>query len=174
MLKIAGIWGGCAGALYIALTWVSLAMRQELNGFRGWPVINTALYILILGIFIFIAMRHARKTLYSELGINYAQTLYVGVCTAVVTGFLTGIFSLCYIQFIEPNLGDTLVAEATKGMIEQKLPAKDIQEMTAKFKNSYTPGNQFMTMLIFTTVLGIICSTLLAVFVRNRDTFSSN
>lgn len=174
MLKIAGIWGGFAGVLYIVLTWFSLSMRQELNELRGWPAINTALYILILGSFIFIAMRHARKKLYSELGINYAQTLYVGVCTAVVTGFLTGLFSFCYIQFVEPHLGDILVAEATKGMIEQKLPAKDIQEMTVKFKNSYTPVNQFMTMLIFTTVLGIICSTLLAIFVRNRDTFNSN
>jgi hypothetical protein len=174
MLKIAGIWGACAGVLYIALTWFSLSMREELNQLRGWPAINTALYILILGTFIFIAMRHARKSLYHELGINYAQTLYVGVCTAVVTGALTGLFSCCYIAFVEPNLGNILIAEATKGMTEQKLPAKEIQEMTEKFKNSYTPGNQFMTMLIFTTVLGIICSSLLAVFVRNRDTFTSN
>ena len=174
MLKIAGIWGSCAGVLYVILTWFSLVMRQELNELRGWPAINTALYIVILGTFIFIAMRHARKALYNEFGINYAQTLYVGVCTAVVTGILTGIFSLCYIQFVEPNLGNTLIVEATKGMTEQKLPAKDIQEMTEKFKNSYTPVNQFMTMLIFTTVLGIICSALLAVFVRNRDTFNSN
>src|SRR5690606_11943492 len=128
---------------------------QELNELRGWPAINTALYILILGIFIFTAMRQARRTIYSEFGINYAQTLYVGVSTAVVAGFLTGIFAFSYIQFIEPNLGDLMVAEATEGMLKQQVPAKDIQEMTEKFKNSYTPANQFMTMLIFTTVLGI-------------------
>jgi Protein of unknown function (DUF4199) len=174
MLKIAGIWGSVAGVLYIILTWLSLAMRQELNQVRGWPAMNTALYILILGVFIFIAMRQARRSLYNQLGINYAQTLYVGVCTAVVTGFLTGIFAFCYIQYVEPNLGDLMVVEATEGMMKQKIPAKDIQEMTVKFKNSYTPGNQLMTMLIFTTVLGIISSALLAIFVRNRDTFSSN
>ncbi len=57
MLKIAAIWGSCAGVLYVLLTWLSLAKRQELNTIPAWGLISTALYILVLGIFIFIAIR---------------------------------------------------------------------------------------------------------------------
>jgi hypothetical protein len=174
MLKIAGIWGACAGVLYIVLTWLSLAKRQELNQFPAWGLVSTALYIIILGIFIFIAMRRARATFYSALGINYAQTLYIGVLTALVTGFISGVFAFSYIQFVEPDFGNKLIVEMTATMTQQKLPAKDIQEMTTQLKSTYTAPNQFMSLLIGTTIMGIICSSLLAVFVRNRDTFSSN
>ncbi|MDF2456105.1 MAG: hypothetical protein K0R51_2098, partial [Cytophagaceae bacterium] len=53
MLKIAGIWGGCAGALYIAVNWFSLSKRLELNAYPAWGLLYTALLILILGVFIF-------------------------------------------------------------------------------------------------------------------------
>ncbi|MDB5273164.1 MAG: hypothetical protein JWO58_1531 [Chitinophagaceae bacterium] len=174
MFKIAGIWGACAGVLYIALTWVSLAKRQELNTFPAWGLLSTALYIIILGVFIFIAMRNARSKFYSTIGINYAQTLYIGVLTAVITGFIAGIFAFSYIQFVEPDFGSKLIIEMTAEMTKHKLPAKDIAEMTTQLKTSYTPPNQFMSLLIGTTIMGIICSSLLAIFVRNRDTFTSN
>jgi uncharacterized integral membrane protein len=174
MLKIASIWGTFSGVLYIALTWLSLAKRQELNEFPAWGLISTALYIIILGIFIFVAMRKARSAFYASTGINYAQTLYIGVLTAVVTGFIAGVFAFVYIQFVEPDFGSKLVVEMTTTMLNQKMPAKDIQEMTTQITSSYTPPNQFMSLLIGTTIMGIICSSLLAIFVRNRDTFSTD
>jgi len=174
MLKIAGIWGGCAGVLYVALSWISLSQRQELNQYPAWGLLSTALLIIILGTFIFIAMRQARAQLYAQTGINYAQTFYIGVITSVVTGLIAGTFAFLYIQFIEPDFTAHLVEETTKEMTKQKVAPKDIQQNIAEMKEIYTAKVQFMSLLVTTFFIGIISSSILSVFVRNRDTFSSN
>ncbi|MBC7485960.1 MAG: DUF4199 domain-containing protein [Cytophagaceae bacterium] len=174
MLKIAGIWGGCAGVLYIALNWFSLSNRQALNVYPAWGLLSTFLLILILGSFIFVAMRHAKAKFYKEFGINYAQTFYVGVLTSLVTGLIAGTFAFIYIQFIEPEFNKHIVSETTHAMINEKVPVKDIQKNIAEMKEIYTPKVQFMSLLVMTFVIGIISSSILSVFVRNRDTFSSN
>ena len=174
MLKIAGIWGGCAGALYIALNWFSLSKRLELNAYPAWGLIYTALLILILGTFIFIAMRQTRSTFYAQTGINFAQTFYVGVITSLITGLIAGTFAFLYIQFIEPGFTEHIVAEASQAMAQNKVAAKDIQKNVSEMKQIYTAKVQFMSLLIMTFVIGIISSAILSIFVRNRDTFSSN
>ena len=173
MLKIAGIWGGCAGILFMALNWFSLSKRQELNVYPAWGLVSTFLLILILGTFIFVAMRQARSKFYKELGINYAQTFYVGVLTSLVTGFMAGIFAFVYIQFLEPGFNEHIVSETTQAMISQKVPTVEIEKNVAEMREIYTPKVQFMSLLIMTLVIGIISSAILSVFVRNRDTFTS-
>lgn len=174
MLKIAGIWGGCAGALYIAVNWFSLSKRLELNAYPAWGLLYTALLILILGIFIFIAMRHTRAKFYAQTGINFAQTFYVGIITSLVTGLMAGTFAFIYIQFLEPGFTEHIIAEASQAMQKNKVAAKDIQKNINEMKQIYTANVQFMSLLIMTFVIGIICSAILSVFVRNKDTFSSN
>ncbi|MDB5256283.1 MAG: hypothetical protein JWM14_978 [Chitinophagaceae bacterium] len=174
MLKIAGIWGGCAGALYVVLSWISLSQRQALNQYPAWGLLSTALLIIILGVFIFVAMRQTRKKLYSVSGINYAQTFYVGIITAVVTGLIAGTFAFIYIQFIEPDFTEHLTVETTREMQKQHVAPADIQKNIAEMTEVYTAKVQFMSLLVTTFFIGIISSSILSVFVRNRDTFSSN
>ena len=174
MLKIAGIWGSCAGVLYVVLSWISLSKRQELNQYPAWGLLSTALLIIILGVFIFVAMRQTRKNLYSTNGINYAQTFYVGILTSVFTGLIAGTFAYLYIQFIEPDFTAHLVTETTREMTKQHVAPADIQKNILEMKEVYTAKVQFMSLLVTTFFIGIISSSILSVFVRNRDTFSSN
>ncbi len=173
MLKVASIWGGCAGALYIAVNWFSLAKRLELNAYPAWGLIYTALLIIILGTFIFISMRQTRSKFYAETGINFAQTFYAGVITSLITGLMAGTFAFIYIQFLEPGFTEHIITEATQAMQKNKVAAKDIQQNVAEMKQIYTANVQFMSLLIITFIIGIICSAILSVFVRNRDTFST-
>jgi uncharacterized protein YneF (UPF0154 family) len=172
MINIASLWGALSGLLYITLTWISLDQREALGAYPAWGLINMVLYICILGFCIFFAMRTTRNKLYPE-GINYAQTFYVGVVTSLVTGILFGIFSFIYIQFMNPGLGESLVREMTIEMGKVNKTPKEIAETVQHVRESYQPKNQLMSSLIGTSIMGMICSALLAVFVRNRDTFST-
>ena len=173
MIKIASFWGAISGLFYIILTWISLDKREVFSDFAAWGFITMVLYIIILGTGIFFAMRSARTKLYASTGINYAQTLYVGVVTAVVTGILFGIFSFVYIEFLNPGLVSELVKEMTAEMTRLKKTPVEIADTVMHVRESYEPKNQLMSSLIGTSIMGIICSALLAVFVRNRDTFST-
>jgi hypothetical protein len=173
MIQIAGLWGAISGLLYITLTWISLDKREIFADFPAWGLITMVLYILMLGFCIFFAMRSTRNKLYASSGINYAQTLYVGVLTAFVTGILFGIFSFIYIQFLNPGLASELVAEMTTEMTKLHKTPAEIADTVMHVRESYEPKNQLMSSMIGTSIMGIICSALLAIFVRNRDTFST-
>jgi uncharacterized protein YneF (UPF0154 family) len=173
MINIASIWGALSGLLYILLTWISLDKREELAVYPAWGLITMVLYICILGFCIFFAMRTTRNKLYYESGINYAQTFYIGVVTSLVTGVLFGIFSFVYIQYMNPGLAEELVKEMTIEMGKVNKTPKEIAETVQHVRESYEPKNQLMSSLIGTSIMGMICSALLAVFVRNRDTFST-
>lgn len=173
MIKIASLWGALSGVLYILLTWLSLDKRTELAAYPAWGLITMILYVCILGFCIFFAMRTTRDSMYKETGINYAQTFYVGVVTSITTGVLFGIFSFVYIQFLNPDLANELVQEMTVEMAKFNKTPKEISETVQHVRESYEPKNQLMSSLIGTSIMGMICSALLSVFVRNRDTFST-
>ncbi len=173
MIKIASLWGTLSGILYIVLTWISLDKRTALAAYPAWGLITMILYVCILGFCIFFAMRMTRDKIYQATGINYAQTFYVGVVTSITTGILFGIFSFLYIQFMNPGLAHELVQEMTVEMTKLNKTPKEIAETVQHVRESYEAKNQLMSSLIGTSIMGMICSALLSVFVRNRDTFST-
>jgi len=173
MIKIASIWGALSGLCYILLTWFTTAEREALAQFPISGLITRVLYIVVLGFCIFFAMRATRNKLYAQTGINYAQTLYVGVATSLVTGFVFGIFSFLYIVFVNPNLVAELVKETEIMMLKFNKTPKEIAETIQHVKASFEPKTQFLSSLFGTTTMGIIASAIIAVFVRNKDTFSS-
>ncbi len=173
MIKIASFWGALSGLLYVLLTWLTTEYREALAQYPISGFATTVLYIVIIGLCVFLAMRATRDKLYAESGINYAQTLYVGVVTSVVTGIIFGIFSYVYIVYINPNLVAELLIETKNIMLKFNKTPAEIAETIAHVKVSYESKNQFMSSLFGTTTIGIICSAILAAFVRSKDTFTA-
>jgi hypothetical protein len=174
MIQIAALWGTISGVLYILITWFSIHYRIELNEKMPiWPLLNTGLYVLILGFCIFFGMQKIKNKLYAETGINYGQALYTGVIISIITGVLSGFFFLVYIEYFNSTLGYQIATEMKLLMIQNKKTSKEITETVFQIKNQYQPINLMMSSLIGTTTMGIICSSILAMFVRNRDAFTS-
>ncbi len=108
--------------------------------------------------------------------IGYGKSLGTGVLIAIFGGFITGIFTLIFFQYLAPEMVQKIMDEAQKSMVERGGMSDEQIEMamsmTAKFM---TPFWLFLFSVIGSGFMGLIFSLIISVFMKKeQNPFNSN
>jgi FtsH-binding integral membrane protein len=108
--------------------------------------------------------------------ISYGQSLGTGILISIFGGFITGIFTLIFFQYLAPDMVQRIMEETQKNMSERGGMSDEQMEMalsmTAKFM---TPFWLFLFSVIGSGFMGFIFSLVISVFMKKeQNPFNSN
>lgn len=168
MIKKAAIIASIIAALFILwlIVVVSIDLSKIQTGFNI-PLIFNA---LLIGIPLYIGMLYIRKTAYNN-EINFAQSFYTGITISVFAAlFIFILLSLCEMTgILIPDLIEDAISLQVPILIKEKRPLSEINAFIANVKAPYiyAQGNAIQVLMI-----SAFTSTILSLFVRNKDTFN--
>lgn len=171
MIKKAALFGLLLGAVYLLWLWAVVA--SGLSAKNSTSILPLFLNLTILAVPLYLGLLSIRKTVY-ENSINYAQSFYAGiiitVCAALFLFIVLFIFER--IEFLVPELLKDMQTVARLNMSLEKLPEAQIaayvnEELT---QPNIIPIGSALKLMIVSGLL----TTILALLVRNKDTFTEN
>lgn len=170
MIKKAALFGLTTAVLFVL--WLTVVVSIDLSkiqtGFNIPLVFNT----LLIGIPLYIGMLSIRKNEYQN-EINFAQSFYAGITISVFSATVVFVLlSVCEaLGILIPNLIEDAIKLGVPELIKEKRPQSEIDEFIKNVKSPYIYGigNAVQVLLI-----SAFTSTILSLFVRNKDTFNEN
>ncbi|ABG59893.1 DUF4199 domain-containing protein [Cytophaga hutchinsonii] len=170
MIKKAALFASIIAILYILWLFViiSIDLSKIQTGFNIPLVFNS----LLIGIPLYIGLLSIRKHAYSN-EINFAQAFYAGITISVFAALLVLILlALCEVAgILIPDLIEDAINLRIPELIKEKKSQAEIDQFIANVKEPYVYalGNGIQVLMI-----SAFSSTILSLFVRNKDTFNEN
>jgi len=143
-------WGVIMGIVTIIYSLLMYFLDLSLE-----PWVNWASFVFIIGVLIFATITYRDKVLGGT--ITYGQALGFGVLTILVSVIISAIYSYIFMTIIDPEFVNKLLAMQEEKMIEQGVPAEQIEkgmEMVKKFMQPAVislisiPSNMFFGLII--------------------------
>jgi len=125
---------------------------------------SLAYLILIVGIIV--AMKQFKTANYGYM--SYGQGLGLGSLVAVVFGFLTGLFTWLYAEFIDTEYMARMMEKQREEMIRQGLPDEQIEAGMAMAENFSGPVTMILGATVITLIIGFILSLIIAAVMKNQ------
>lgn len=158
-------WGLIAGIISIVFSLYSYITESFGNFFITLGV-SLALSIVIL----VLSMRDYRKANGGYM--TYLQGLMVGILTMVIASLLSGLFTMLYVQFVDPSIPEKMVDAALEQMIMLGVDDSMIEEQRDTILAENTPLNQLWGALKNGFFGGLILSLIIsAIMKRSRPEF---
>jgi hypothetical protein len=170
MLKKATISGLIIAIVYVIYS--ILIVSTDISKRTDLYILPLILNLLIIGIPVYVCLLWIRKSSYNN-EINYGQTFYSGVVMSITGGiFLFLIFVLLEkLNLFIPDLLETLKVAAIENMKIEKIEQYKIdQYVNVELKRPYIVAQSSLIQFIFKS---IVITTIISLFVRNKDTFTS-
>lgn len=170
MIKKAALFASVTAVLFVL--WLAVIVSIDLSkiqiGFNIPLVFNT----LLIGIPLYIGMLNIRKHAYQN-EINFAQAFYAGITISVFTAvFVFVLLAVCEMTgILIPDLIEDAINLGVPELIKEKRSQAEIDAFIENVKAPYiyARGNGIQVLLI-----SAFSSTILSLFVRNKDTFNEN
>ncbi|AKD03593.1 DUF4199 domain-containing protein [Pontibacter korlensis] len=124
---------------------------------------SLAYIILIVGIVV--AMKN-----YKELNqgfMSYGQGLGIGSIVSAIFGFLSGLGSWLYIEFVDPEYMARVMEKQRVQMLEQGLTDEQIDAGMAMAENFQGPVTMILGATVVTLILGFILSLIISAVMKN-------
>lgn len=141
-----------------------------LNNKFGWGMqaasirgIGGLLSIPIQAIGIYLAMQDIKKTTGM---LTYAQALKTGITVAITIAVVVAAFSFVYCNFINPGYAAYMLKDAQQTMRASGESAQQIETNSVQVAKQFTTGAQMMMALVGQSVVGIIISLIIGLFVK--------
>jgi hypothetical protein len=168
MIKKAALFGAIIAVLFV----LSIVIIVKIGLTKTEFNLPLVFHALLIGIPLFVGMHHIRKNVYSN-AINFAQAFYSGVIISVCAAILVVILMAgCeMIGFLIPDLIEDATAVTISDLTKQKKTQAEINQIIAGLKKPYMLS-LFYGMRVL--MISAFSSTILSLFVRNRDTFNEN
>lgn len=170
MLKKATISGLIVAIVYVIYS--VLIVSTDVSKRTDLFILPLVLNLLVIGIPIYFCLLWIRKTAYNN-EINYGQTFYSGVVMSITGGiFLFSILVLLEkLNIFIPDLLETLKVAAIENMKIEKISQDKIdQYVNVELTKPYIVAQSSLIQFIFKS---IVITTIISLFVRNKDTFTS-
>ncbi|MCU0416155.1 MAG: DUF4199 domain-containing protein [Cytophagaceae bacterium] len=170
MIKNAIITG--LGISIVHVIWMFLVVQTGLIQRVDLTLLPVLIPALLMGSGMYIGVRYIRGANY-EGRMNYAQSFY----TSVTITFSMALFIFLLLSLLEsisiliPDLIENMKHTTRLNMELEKLPENKIQDFIKLLDQPYLIAKNSIVQSLF---YGIILSTIVALFVRNKDTFTSH
>lgn len=158
-------WGLLAGIISIVFSLYGYITESFGNIFLALAVsLIISITILVL------AMRDYRKSNGGYM--TYMQGLILGIVTMVIASLISGLFTMLYVQFIDPTIPEKMVDAALEQMIMLGVDDSVIEEQRETIMAENTPVNQLWGALKNGLFGGLILSLIIsAIMKRSRPEF---
>ncbi|MBC7451911.1 MAG: DUF4199 domain-containing protein [Cytophagales bacterium] len=170
MIKKAALFGLLLGVVYIFWLWVVVATGLSSKNIMYIPLF---INLIIIAVPVYIGLLSIRKNVYAG-SINYGQSFYGGIIISI-TGALFVLAILCLFEqvgFLIPQLVEELKTIARLNMKIEGLPDIEINKyVNEELTRPYLIATGSFAQLI---IRSVIVTTIIALVVRNKDTFTEN
>lgn len=170
MIKKATKFGLLLAVVYIFWLWFVVA-----SGLSSKNIMYVPLFInlIIIAVPIYVGLISIRKTVY-ENSINYGQSFYAGIAISL-SGSIIVLAVLCLFEqigFLIPELVAELTTVAKLNMKIEGRPDTEINKyIHEELTRPYLIATGSFIQLI---IRSVIVTTIIALVVRNKDTFTEN
>ncbi|MDX5436434.1 MAG: DUF4199 domain-containing protein [Pontibacter sp.] len=124
---------------------------------------SIAYLILIAGIVI--AMKNYKEQNHGYM--SYGQGLGIGSLVSAVFGFLSGLSSWLYMEFVDPNYMGRIMEKQREEMIRQGLTDEQIDAGMAMAENFQGPFTLILGATIVTVIIGFLLSLIISAVMKN-------
>lgn len=134
----------------------------------GWYLSpNSSAGILIAGFVQFVVLFAVLQKVRD--GNRYGRQVGVGLITSGVAAVLAFLGALIATGVVFPEYFSKLEVARREFLLLEGRSPEEIQELIEKLSASQTPGGHAFAMFMGTLAIGFIASSLIAIFVRDRD-----
>ncbi|ARS34215.1 DUF4199 domain-containing protein [Pontibacter actiniarum] len=125
---------------------------------------SLAYLILIAGIVV--AMKNYKEQNYGYM--SYGQGLGIGTIVSGVFGFLSGLFTWLYVEFVDTEYMGRVMEQQREEMIRQGLTDEQIDAGMAMAENFQGPVTMILGATIVTLIIGFILSLIISAVMKNK------
>lgn len=170
MLKKSIIGGLVAAIIY--LLWLVIIVKTHLIGRSDITLLPILIPVLLIGFTMFFFVRQIRFQVYHN-EINYGQCFYSGVLITLSMSIFIGLFLVILesTHVLVPELIDNMKQISRMNL---ELDNKTPEEIEGFLKQLDAPFTIAINSFINYLLIGVFLSTIVALFVRNKDTFTSH
>lgn len=145
----------------IGIVYQAVIMVADLGDNR-W-LSSLAYIILIAGIVL--AMKNYREQNFGYM--SYGQGLGIGTLLAAVFGFLTGLFTWIYTEFVDTEYMARMLERQRVQMLQQGLTDEQIDAGMAMAENFQGPVTMIVGGTVITLIVGFILSLIISAIMKN-------
>lgn len=170
MLKKSVIGGLVAAIIY--LLWLVIIVKTQLISRNDLTLLPILIPVLLVGFTMFFFVRQIRMSVYYD-EINYGQCFYSGVLISLFMSLFIGLFLVILesAHVLVPELIDNMKQISRLNLEIDKKTPEEIEGFLKQLDAPFTIAiNSFINYLL----IGVFLSTIVALFVRNKDTFTSH
>ncbi|MDX5421289.1 MAG: DUF4199 domain-containing protein [Hymenobacteraceae bacterium] len=124
---------------------------------------SLAYLILIAGIVV--AMKQYKAENYGYM--SYGQGLGIGSLVSVVFGFLSGLFTWLYTEFVDTGYMARVMEKQREEMIRQGMSDEQIDAGMAMAESFQGPVTMILGATVITLIIGFILSLIIAAIMKN-------
>jgi hypothetical protein len=106
--------------------------------------------------------------------LTYGKGFTYGLVISIVASVLVAIYSFLYLKMIDPDAIQRALIMAEETMIERGLPDEQIEQAMNITKRMMTPLFMTLTSLLWTAIVGIVASLIIAAIFKKEQTVSEN
>lgn len=155
-------WGLITGMVYVIFSLVSnmLGLQQGSGGSAGLGIL---IYLLQWGSTFFTLYMGVKEIRENELGgyINVGQAFRKGMAIALIGGLISSVFTLIYMNFIDPEMGDRILQGAEDQWDQANMPEEQ-REMSRKITGIFLNPWIMAPLVIIWIALGGMVKSLIA------------
>lgn len=126
-----------------------------------------ALGLVVLFIGILLGMKSARAKVESGQ-FDYFKAFGTGIIITLIVALTVSIVSFLYAKWINPNLAEDMVKEATNSLKSSGAGIEETAKKLESVRKEFSPQSQLIAPLIVQTAAGSLFSIILAFFIRNK------
>ncbi|MDZ4746874.1 MAG: DUF4199 domain-containing protein [Saprospiraceae bacterium] len=162
-------WGLITGMVYVIFSLVSnmLGLQQGSGGSAGLGIL---IYLLQWGSTFFTIYLGVKEIRENELGgyIDIGQAFKKGMAIALIGGLISALFTLIYMNFIDPEMGDRILEGAEDQWDQANMPEEQ-REMSRKIMGIFLNPWIMAPFVIVWIALGGMVKSLIAGSILKKE-----
>lgn len=163
-----------SAVLALLLTVTNIAVQEfSINGNDLGKNIATMFSFFFMIVLLFFGMKSIRISVYDNAA-NYGQVFFSGFIISLLTVVGVGITTIIYFQFVRPDFASLIIPVAEKKMMELGAKPEEIKKEIDLIRNGFSVSNAFAGIAVYTLIVMLLISVVLAAFIRTRDTFTED
>lgn len=153
-----GLIVGLALVIYSLLLFMTNLSDNKLLGYISY-------LILIIGII----WAHQNFKRSGNGYMTYGEGLGLGTIVSGIAGFISGVFSMLYIKFIDPNLMKAAIQEQIVALQDQGMSQAQIDQVQKALSFMQTPVMMVLAAAFSFIIMGFILSLIISAFTKKLN-----
>jgi hypothetical protein len=166
--KICLIWGfvGALANSFATLGFYFAGLQETVHGLDLSGKVGFPLSLAILIAVMVLGVRAAQATVAAGEDFGYGATLWAAFRIAFYSALFFTILYLLYFVFINAGLRDVMLEQQMKQMADRGASDATLEKASSFLRLMVSPGAVFAVGLVSWTLIGLVLSLLLAVFLK--------